>query len=192
MINRKGGTYHRLTGRIFFAGMTGVFVSAVLLSILRPNLFLFMVGFFSYYLACSGYRILYLKSHHKIQKCEWLDWLISGTGIVFGLALISFSFFWFQSRGIWGFVPLAFGLFCSIIAYKDFRNLYQPQQHKLSRLVSHGTKMGGAFAATVTAFTVVNLSLGIYSWVLWVLPGALIGIWTFYNLKALKSINKNS
>jgi uncharacterized membrane protein len=58
MLNRKGGKGHRLTGRIFFIGMTGVFVTSTGISIFKNIPFLLMVGFFSYHMACSGYRIL--------------------------------------------------------------------------------------------------------------------------------------
>jgi hypothetical protein len=37
--------------------------------------------------------------------------------------------------------------------------------------------MGASFAATITAFIVVNVNIGAYNWVLWVLPGVLTGIW---------------
>lgn len=185
MLNRKGGKAHKRTGKIFFGGMTGVFITAVGLSILKPNPFLFMVGFFSYYLACSGYRALYLKNHYTNQKPAALDWLISVTGVVFGIGLIGFCVYWFQLRGAWGFVPLTFGTLCLTTALKDIRSFYLPQSKQL-RLVSHGSKMGGAFASTVTAFIVVNYTLGSYTWVLWILPGVLIGIWISRNLRALK------
>lgn len=186
MMNRKGGRNHRLTGKIFFIGITGVFITAVALSILKPNPFLFMVGFFSYYLACSGYRALYLKMIQGKPKPEWIDWLISGTGVMFGLGLIVFSFYWFQARGAWGFVPLTFGTFCLGTAVKDIRSFYQPQQDKQMRIISHGSKMGGAFAATLTAFIVVNFTLGNYTWVLWILPGVLVGVWITKNLQSIK------
>jgi hypothetical protein len=186
MLNRKGGKNHRLTGKIFFGGMTGVFITAISLSILKPNPFLFMVGFFSYYLACSGYRALHQKTINGIPSPQVIDWLISGTGVVFGLGLIGFSVFWFQSRGAWGFVPFTFGIFCLSTSYKDVRGFYQQNHDKALRFINHGSKMGGAFAATVTAFIVVNFTLGDYTWVLWILPGVLIGIWIAKNVNAFK------
>lgn len=187
MLNRKGGRQHRLTGKIFFIAITGVFVTAIVLSILKPNPFLFMVGFFSYYLACSGYRALYLNKLPLNQKPGLTDWIINGTGLVSGLGLLIFSIHWFQTRGAWGFVPLNFGFFCLITAISDIRNFYKPQQSKLYHLINHGSKMGGAFAATVTAFIVVNFTLGTYTWVLWILPGFLIGFWISKNMEKLKT-----
>ena len=41
--------------------MAGVFVTSIYMSIVKDNIFLLLVGFFSFYLASTGYRILYLK-----------------------------------------------------------------------------------------------------------------------------------
>lgn len=177
MINRKGGNRHRLTGKLFFAGMTGVFVTSTAISLIKNNPFLLMVGFFSYYLACSGYRALYLKKLHLKQKPRWIDWLISGSGVVFGIGLMVFSIDWFITRGAWGTVPLLFGGFCLLNAVTDIRRFFVAPTDKQHWLVTHGSRMGGSFAATVTAFIVVNFSIGNFTWVLWVLPGVLIGIW---------------
>ncbi|MBC8051755.1 MAG: hypothetical protein H7Y13_01690 [Sphingobacteriaceae bacterium] len=186
MLNRKGGQNHRLTGKIFFTGMTGVFITAVALSVIRPNPFLFMVGFFSYYLACSGYRSLYLKKLHLSQKPKWIDWLISVTGTGFGTGLILFGLHWLELRGVWGFVPLSFGTFCLGTAVMDILKFYRPQP-KTARLINHGSKMGGAFAATLTAFIVTNFEMGSLSWVLWILPGLVVGIWIKVKLRSFKA-----
>ncbi|WP_205510784.1 hypothetical protein [Longitalea arenae] len=178
MLNKKGARQHRLTGKLFFAGMTGVFITATFISIVKNIPFLFMVGFFSYYLACSGYRALYLKKLHLQQGPAPLDWLISLTGIVAGLALTGFSYVWFSERGMWGSVPLTFGIFCLLSGWKDIRQFYKRPANKLHWFFTHGGRMGGAFAATVTAFIVVNMQIGSLTWLLWILPGVLIGTWT--------------
>ncbi|MBC7915368.1 MAG: hypothetical protein H7Y07_14740 [Pyrinomonadaceae bacterium] len=190
MLNQKGGKNHKLTGKVFFAGMTGVFITAIALSVIHPSPFLFMVGFFSYYMECSGYRALYLKKLN-LQKPASLDWFINCIGLAFGVGLIAFSYTWFQSRGAWGSVPLLFGIFCLITAVKDIQSFYRPQP-KLSRLISHGSQMGGAFAATFTAFIVVNFTLGSLTWLLWILPGVVIGIWISRNLRVLKAASNKA
>jgi uncharacterized membrane protein len=177
MINKKGARQHRLTGKIFFTGMTGVFITATFIAIVKNIPFLFMVGFFSYYLASSGYRALYLKKLHLQQRPALLDWIISITGIIAGLALVTFSYFWFTQRGMWGSVPLTFGVFCFLSGWKDIRRFYNRPADKQHWFFTHGGRMGGAFAATVTAFVVVNVHIGSLSWLLWILPGVLIGLW---------------
>ena len=188
MLNKKGARKHRLTGKIFFYGMTGVFVTASFLAIAKNIPFLFMVGFFSYYLTCSGYRALYQKKLHLQQQPVLLDWIISITGIVAGLALATFSYFWFTQRGMWGTVPLAFGIFCFISGWKDIRHFYKRPVDKQHWFFTHGGRMGGAFAATVTAFIVVNVQIGSMSWLLWVLPGVLIGFWISVILRRYRKL----
>ncbi|HEY1202267.1 MAG TPA: hypothetical protein VGE79_14855 [Niastella sp.] len=177
MLNKKGARNHRLTGKLFFYGMTGVFITATFIAIAKNIPFLLMVGFFSYYLACSGYRVLYLKKLHLQQQPAPLDWVINITGIAAGIALIVFSYTWFTQRGAWGAVPLTFGIFCLINGYKDTRRFYHRPTDKQHWFFTHGGRMGGAFAATVTAFIVVNLQIGSLTWLLWILPGVLIGTW---------------
>jgi len=190
MLNRKGGKTHRRTGKIFFAAMTGVFLTAVFIAIVKDLAFLFMVGFFSYYLACSGYRILYLKKLHLKQKPSWLDWTISGIGALAGIGLIIFSISWFLHRGAWGLVPLAFGSFCLLGSLQDIGSFFYPPKNKLHRITTHGARMGGSFAATVTAFIVTNVHIGTFDWVLWILPGVLVGIWISFAVRRYVSPKK--
>lgn len=178
MINTKGARQHRLTGKIFFAGMTGVFITATFISLVKNIPFLFMVGFFSYYLASSGYRALYVKKLHMQQQPALLDWTINITGMVAGVALTAFSYVWFTQRGMWGTVPLSFGVFCFLSGFQDIRRFYKRPADKQHWFFAHGSRMGAAFAATVTAFIVVNVQIGSMSWLLWILPGVGIGFWT--------------
>ncbi len=187
MLNRKGGKRHRLTGKLFFAGMTGVFISATIISLIKGLAFLFMVGFFSYYLACSGYRSLSLKKLHLKQKPAGLDWFISVVGVLSGIALIVFSAFWFRDRGAWGMVPFSFGLFCLISGIKDIKSYFIPPVNKQHWLLTHGGRMGGSFAATFTAFIVVNVNIGNLTWILWILPGTLVGFWISRILRKYKA-----
>ena len=50
MFNQDGGKLHRKSGIIYFYSMMVIFVSSIILSIVRENWFLFMVGIFSCYL----------------------------------------------------------------------------------------------------------------------------------------------
>ena len=187
MLNSKGGKRHRLTGKIFFWGITGVFISATIIAVAKSLAFLFMVGFFSYYLACSGYRSLHLKKLHLNQRPELLDWFISTVGILAGAGLIWFSYYWFRDRGAWGSVPFSFGLFCLLNGVRDIKSFFIPPKSKQHWITTHGARMGGSFAATLTAFTVVNVNIGNLTWILWILPGALVGIWITRILRKFKS-----
>jgi len=183
MLSQKGGKLHRLSGKCFFAGMSGVFASAVFLSILKPNPFLFMVAFFSYYLTCSGYRAL-----HRNRAPALPDWLISIAGTVFGIGLLVYSCFALFLDGMFALVPFSFGAVCLYSAVMDLKSFNLGESDSQARWANHGIKMGGAFAAAVTAFIVVNFSLGSFNWVLWILPGLFIGGWVSLMVKRRGSV----
>lgn len=183
MLNRKGATQHRLTGKIFFIAMSFVFITSIWIAFSKELPFLFMVGFFSYYLAASGYRILFLKKLHMQQRPKLLDWTVAIVGTLAGIALIGYSVIWFRERGAWGMVPLAFGSFCLLNGYTDIKFFFIRPTNKQHWISKHGARFGGSFAATLTAFTVVNFEIGKYTWTLWILPGVLTGIWISRSIK---------
>lgn len=187
MFNRKGGKTHSITGRVFFWAMTSVFITAISISIIKNLQFLFLVGFFSYYLTCSGYRSIYLKKLHLKQKAGWVDWLIGYAGLLFGVGLLIFSFIGFVNHGrLFSIVPAVFGGISVFFAYRDILQFYIRPKEKTHWIVSHGMKMSGAFTAAITAFIVVNIQIQ-QQWILWILPAAVIPTATsIYIRKLLK------
>jgi hypothetical protein len=87
----KGGKTHRLAGKIFFGGMTTVFVTAVYMSIYHNIPFLFMIAFFSYQLVISGYRALFYKKLHRGQEVKKLDWIIIVVAALVNVAMIGWG-----------------------------------------------------------------------------------------------------
>ena len=62
MLAPKGGRGHRMAGQLYFWGMFWIFASALLLiGMVRFNIFLLVMGVFSFYLTFSGYRVLKRK-----------------------------------------------------------------------------------------------------------------------------------
>ena len=53
----KGKRLHVLSGRTFFWGMAIIFLTAIPMSIINSNVFLFLVAIFSFYLAYAGMRL---------------------------------------------------------------------------------------------------------------------------------------
>ena len=53
----KSMNVHRISGKIFIEGMSGVFLTTLPLVYLRPNIFLLLIGIFSFYLAFMGWRM---------------------------------------------------------------------------------------------------------------------------------------
>ena len=63
-------------------------IIALILSGLKPNLFLFIVGIFTLYLVGTGQRYLKLKNLLKEEKPETIDWIYSGGMFVVGFIFI--------------------------------------------------------------------------------------------------------
>jgi uncharacterized membrane protein len=166
---KKGGKAHRRSGKWYFGAMTGVFVTAIAVSILKSLAFLFMVGFFSYYFVVRGYRQLSLKGLGRTQKASAIDWFITGVALLFGLGLIGWAIYQ-QRNGIsfWP-VPLTFGIISASFAIADTRlYLYGPKD-KQHWMASHIVSMGAGYIATWTAFIITNVKF-LPPVIVWLLP----------------------
>lgn len=169
-VTRKGNGRHRGSGKVYFWSMTGVFITAVVLGILKENWFLFMVGFFSYYLVVRGYRILYLKQLGKGQKATSLDWAVATIGGLFGLGLVVSGLLSLPNSI--SPVPMAFGLICTSFAAKDMQLFIKGPKEKGHWIFGHIAGMGGGYIATWTAFLVTNITF-LPPLVVWLAPTAI-------------------
>jgi hypothetical protein len=181
LFNRKGGKAHRRTGILFFAGMCGVFVTSIYLSLAKHNWFLLVTGCFSFYMAASGYRSLFLKKLHLGQKAALPDWMIGGGGILFGLGMYALAY-WMLPQKSFGIVPIVFGSICLVMAIGDLRKFYRRPTKKTHWIVSHGFRMGGAYVAAVTAFLVVNVQMQPV-WVPWLLPSVIVPFFIVWQIR---------
>ena len=174
MLSNKLTKQHKLIGRLFFYAMIGIFITSIYLSISTNNVFLLLVGFFSFYLSATGYRVLYLKELHiKPIKPTWVDNLINYTGIIAGLGLLALAIIYFTRSNNFFIVTAAFGFISLQFGIRDALQFYKRPTYKLHWLEKHGMRMAGAYTATVTAFVVVNIKIQ-QGWVLWLLPAAII------------------
>lgn len=174
MATDKKGKVHKLAGKLFFYAMLGIFVTSIYMSIAHNNLFLLLVGFFSFYLAATGYRILFLKTlHFKKVKPTILDYGIAATGVLAGLALLILSIILFYKTNSFGIVTICFGAFSTWFGYSDWAKFKHPPTDKKHWISSHGMRMAGAYTSTITAFVVVNFQIA-QGWILWLLPTIII------------------
>ena len=73
----KGKKLHVLSGRTYFWGMVTIFLTAIPMSIISNNIFLFLIAVFSFYLAfqeCASREIAFIENGwgrgmHKIEMC---------------------------------------------------------------------------------------------------------------------------
>jgi hypothetical protein len=183
MLTHKGGIWHRRWGKVYFWSMAVVALSAVALSLLRPQIFLPLVAVFSFYLAFTGYRVLYRKPPR--QPANMLDWggtvlmLLGGVGLAcYGIYLLRTSSF--------GTVAIVFGGIGLLLAIADTRSFLRPPNDKRAWWFTHMTRMLAAYIATVTAFSAVNFQF-LPPLPRWLWPTALgvvgISIWTRYYRK---------
>jgi uncharacterized membrane protein YfcA len=153
MLTRKGGLWHRRWGKIFFWAITGVAVTAVGLSLIRSGLFFLLVALFSFYLALTGYRVLYRKTPQ--QRPGKVDWTAASTMFLGSLALIAYGAFRVLTSSF-GIIAIVFGAIGLLLAISDLRDFCHHPADKMAWWYSHMTRMLAAYIATVTAFSVVN------------------------------------
>lgn len=175
---------HKKAGKTFFYAMLFIFITSTIMCFLKTNIFLFLVGFFSFFLACTGYRVLQLKSiYNNNLKPQFIDFAIAITGILAGISIYVLAYFLFVKENNFGFVCLVIGSVSFILGILDIRKFYIIITDKFYWMRAHAIRMAGAYVATVTAFIVVNVQIN-QGWILWILP-------TFIIIPmALKIVNK--
>lgn len=161
---RKGLRVHIIAGRIFVYSMLISAISALILSNIRPNPFLFGIGLFTLYLIMSGWVVVWKTPLAKRQKY----------GKIIGLfGMLSAVYLAYQALQISGTnVTILYLVFGSIMLGFSFTDLIRPLEGK-KVIIRHGSRIGGAYIATTTAFIVVNNHF-LPPLVAWLLP-TLIG-----------------
>ena len=192
MLTRKGGLWHRRWGKVYFWSMAIVALTAVVLSLLRPGLFLLLVAVFSFYLALTGYRVLYRKTsrHHA----NLLDWVATISMLLGGIGLVGYGAY-LLTRSSFGVVAVVFGCIGLLLAVADARAFRRPPSDKRAWWFTHMRRMLAAYIATVTAFSVVNFHFlpPLVSW-LWPAAVGTVGIvvWVSHYQKKFYGANAQS
>lgn len=179
-LTAKGSKLHRRIGLLYVAGMSWIFVSALLIiSFYRFSPFLLVIAVLSFYATFCGYRVTKRK---KPGQERWYDWAASALTSLFGLGLVVYGSLVAFSHGAGQ--PLAilswvFGVATAYNAYEDLRLFMKPDEKlfKLWWLDKHIGAIGGSYIAAVTAFAVQNgerlMSDSDYQWLLWIIPAIL-------------------
>lgn len=157
LLTRKGACWHRRWGKIYFWSMAVVALTALPMAIYRANPFLLMVAIFSFYLAFSGYRILYHKKPLAGAGPVRLDWLAAGLGLLGSVGLICWGLVKLQTASF-GIVAIVLGILGVIVSSRDMLRFAYPPTDKRTWLYGHMGNMLGAYIATVSAFSAVNLT----------------------------------
>ncbi|AGA77186.1 hypothetical protein [Echinicola vietnamensis] len=173
MIRPKGDGPHRKFGKGFYVGMLLASLSGLVLSVMHPNTFLFVIGAFTLYMVGSGYRYLKLKGLPHRNKAKWIDWGLSGMMILFALAFFVQGARSLSQGNFFGVVMLVFGAIGTLMVYGDIKFYQGIIKSRTFWLRGHIARMCGAYIASLTAFLVVNIYF-LPPLVIWLLPTVII------------------
>jgi hypothetical protein len=184
MVTVKGGPAHRGWGSVYYWAMASVALTALVLSVWRPNPFLSLVAVFSFYFAFRGRRVLGRKRPEQGEGAAALDWgaaivtaAASGALVILGIV---------QPSAVWvrlGPVAIVFGLLGLTLAGFDIRAFVRPPADRQAWWYAHMTGMLGSYIAALSAFSVVNFTF-LPTTVRWLWPTVLgtplIVLWITY------------
>src|SRR5689334_15172301 len=72
LIQRKGGRLHRLVGIIYYFAILLAAFSALPMSYIRNNYFLFTIAVLTAYMVITGRRYIRRRKNHKATAFDWL------------------------------------------------------------------------------------------------------------------------
>lgn len=156
IFRKKGDKNHKLVGKLFSYSMLTTGFTSLLLSVIHPNYFLFIVGVFTLYLVGTGYRYIYFKMRNNDAKPKSLDYLITYTMLITGALFSIFGIWNIIYSNFFGIVFLMFGGISLGFVRADLKNYKGTSNVKNFWLTAHLQRMTGAFIAALTAFLVVN------------------------------------
>ncbi len=165
LVTAKGRPRHVLAGRVYAAGMTAVFLTAVPLAMLGADLFLLLIAFFSFYMVFSGWRF----ARNRRGRPHPVDWAATAVMGLAGLGMGTYAVVLGLQGNSQGITLVVFGFIALALGLADARyHRAQPARY-VRRISRHLTNMMGGTIATVTAVLVVNVDTNPV-WVTWILP----------------------
>lgn len=168
----KGSPLHLIAGRVFFAATIAIFLTAIPLAIVNENIFLFLIAIFSFYLAFAGWRF----ARNVSGRPAAIDLLAVLLMLSSGLGMWALAWIFYQTENSHYVVMVLFGVIALALGITDLLSFQSGKVVGSKRVTRHLTNMLGAMIAVITAFLVVNVELGpsAPSWLIWVLPTALV------------------
>ena len=167
--SEKGKKFHVLSGRTYFWCMVGIFLTAIPMSIINSNTFLFLIAIFSFYLAFAGMR--FAKNRKGIATT--IDWIAVSLMILSGLGMWALAITYFISDNSQYITLLVFGFIALALGYGDYRSHKDKAATGKRRIAKHLTNMMAGTIAVITAVLVVNVNIEPI-WIWWVLPTVVI------------------
>ena len=182
VLSEKGKKLHVLSGRTYFWCMVTIFLTAIPMSIITSNIFLFLIAFFSFYLAFAGIR--FARNRKGIAATS--DWIAVGLMILSGVGMWTLAAILFMNNNSMYIPLLVFGGFAIVLGYGDFKSHKNKTAIGKERIGKHLQNMIGGTIAVITAVLVVNVKIEPV-WIWWVLPTVLIfPVIIWWRIKVMK------
>ena len=180
--SEKGKKIHITAGRTYYWGMVCIFLTALPMSIITSNVFLFLIAFFSFYLAFAGRRF----AQNRKGIASTVDWIAVGLMIAAGLGMWVLAVFYSIENNSQYITLTVFGFIAIALGYTDYKTYKQQEATGKKRIARHLTNMLAGTIAVVTAVLVVNVDME-PQWLPWVLPTLLITpVIAWWNWKVMK------
>ena len=176
---------HILAGRTYFWGMFLIFITAIPMSIISSNLFLFPVAIFSFYLAYAGMRF----ARNRTGIASTFDWAAVGLMILSGIAMWCLATLYFINNNTQYITLTVFGFIAISLGYADFRSYRNKSAIGKKRIARHLTNMLAGTIAVITAVLVTNVNIEPV-FIFWILPTILITPLIFWWHRKTLSGNK--
>jgi hypothetical protein len=157
-------------------------LTAIPLSIITSNIFLFLIAIFSFYQAFAGTR--FARKRKGIATI--LDWATVCLMVLAGVGMLILATIYYTNDNSQYIVLLVFGFLAVFLGHSDYKSHKNKTATGEKRIAKHLTNMMGGTIAVITAVLVVNVDIEPV-WIWWVLPTALIVpfiVW--WNWKVLK------
>ena len=185
VLSTKGKKLHILSGRTYFWGMAIIFLTAIPMSIISVNIFLFLVAIFSFYLAFAGMRF----ARNRKGIANFFDWVAIGLMVLSGVIMLFLATNNFMNNNSQYITLAVFGLIAISLGYTDFRNYRKKCAIGKQRIARHLTNMLEGTIAVITAVLVTNLSIEPV-FILWILPTIIIFPLIFWWNRKIFGLNK--
>ena len=180
--SEKGKKIHITAGRTYYWGMVSIFLTALPMSIITSNVFLFLIAFFSFYLAFAGRRF----AQNRKGIASIVDWIGVGLMIAAGLGMWVLALFYSIENNSQYITLTIFGFIAIALGYKDYKTYKQQEAKGKKRIARHLTNMLAGTIAVVTAVLVVNIDME-PQWLPWILPTViLVPLIILWNWKIMK------
>jgi hypothetical protein len=153
LLAAKGGRRHIQAGRTFAVAMLVVVLTAIPITAIRPNLFLFLVAIFSGYLVATGW----LRARNRDGVATPADRVVVAIMVTAAVAMAGVGLARIGRPGASGVVLIVFSGIGGTFALADLVALRRHSYRGANRIAAHLTRMLAGTIAAVTAVTVVNV-----------------------------------